>query len=88
MTTFNETAMAERFKAATESTDLASTMYDTYDLLMRLEPSNEREWEQIYGLRVMLKHITKWLDGQHDDKTVIDLVRLNIETTHKRLEEL
>jgi len=88
MTTFTETAMAERFKAATESTDLANTMNDTYELFIKLQPSNEREWEQIYGLRVMLKHITKWLNGQHDDKTVIDLVRLNIETTHKRLEGL
>jgi hypothetical protein len=91
---FDPLAMADRFKAATEpqgeptSQELAMTMSDTYDLLMKLQPSNEREWEQIYGARVMLRHIIVWLEGEHDDTKLLDLLRVNIEGTHKRLEKL
>jgi len=88
---FDPLAMADRFTQATQpqgeptDADLAMTMSDTYDLLMKLQPSNEREWEQIYGARVMLRHIIVWLEGEHDDRKMIDLLRVNIESTHKRL---
>jgi hypothetical protein len=90
MTTFNETAMAERFKSATEPTDhdLAKILLQTYAVIMKDTDNDHYEFEHLYGLRVMLRHIAGWLGGRYDDQTILELIRVNTKGTFKRLEKL
>jgi hypothetical protein len=89
MTTFNETAMANRYKAAIQPTDadLSQTLVDMEEALCNYIDYNSDDYEAIQGTCTLLAHLQNWLMGGHTDTDILEIIRISTQGTGERMQK-
>jgi hypothetical protein len=81
MTTFTETAMADRFKAATEPTDLKPTLISMMNAISHKNSINDPEYRYLLGAEIIMEYLYDWAGGGRTDKDLLELIEITVRGT-------
>ena len=87
MTTFNETAMAERFKSATEPTDLKPTLISMMNAISHKNSINDPEYRYLLGAEIIMEYIYDWAGGGCIDKDLLELIEITVRGTQSDVDK-
>jgi hypothetical protein len=82
MTTFTETAMADRFKAATEPTESTPQLRAIKHLIEQLDqykPTDIVAIDAKSSISVMLTYIERWVSKEYDSAELVQMLGIRIE---------
>jgi hypothetical protein len=78
---FEPLAMAERYKAAEEPSDLKPTLISMMNAISHKNSINDPEYRYLLGAEIIMEYIYDWAGGGRTDKDLLELIEITVRGT-------